>query len=191
MGKREDQKNKRRYDILLAGLELFVKKGFSATKVTDIAEEANMSVGLLFHYFDSKEKLYEELIRSGLAGTKNVMNVISENPLDFFRDTARTILNYLKEDPSTSKMFVLMAQASLNDSAPQVVKDLVSQVDNITTSIPMIEEGQRLGLIREGNPMSLSMAFWCSLQGIAEEIAYNPDIPYPEADWIVDILRKH
>ena len=34
-----------------------------------------------------------------------------------------------------------------------------------------------------------SIAFWYAIQGIAEEIAINPDSPIPEADWIMDILR--
>ena len=57
--KRQEQKEARRQEILYVALDLFVKKGYAATKITDIAEKASMSVGLLFHYFESKEKLYE------------------------------------------------------------------------------------------------------------------------------------
>ena len=69
METRKEQKEKRRQEILLAGLDLFVAKGYAATKITDIAKRANMSTGLLFHYFESKEKLYEELVTRGLRGT--------------------------------------------------------------------------------------------------------------------------
>ncbi|MEN6339070.1 MAG: helix-turn-helix domain-containing protein, partial [Clostridiaceae bacterium] len=48
---RDDQKEKRREDILRAGLDLFVKKGYTATKIKDIADQVGMSLGLLFHYF--------------------------------------------------------------------------------------------------------------------------------------------
>ena len=57
---RKEQKEQRRIDILYKGLELFVNKGYKATKITDIADELNISVGLLFHYFKSKEDLYYE-----------------------------------------------------------------------------------------------------------------------------------
>lgn len=55
MSTRDEQKEKRRKEILTAGLDLFIRKGYSATKIKDIAEHVGMSVGLLFHYFESKE----------------------------------------------------------------------------------------------------------------------------------------
>ena len=43
METRKEQKEKRRQEIICAALELFVSKGYAATKVTDIAERVNMS----------------------------------------------------------------------------------------------------------------------------------------------------
>lgn len=65
---RNEQKEKRRQEILNSGLDLFIHKGFTATKISDIAKKAKMSVGLLFHYFKSKEHLYEELIKFAMSG---------------------------------------------------------------------------------------------------------------------------
>ena len=189
MKKREEQKAERKQARLNAGLDLFVRRGYNATKISDIAEEVNMSVGLLFHYFKSKEKLYEELIQIGLSGTKQVMELDTSSPIEFFEQAVSQIFHYMK-DPFVTKMFVLMAQATMNDAAPPAVKELVTQVNSIQASVPLIEAGQKLGVIREGNPYALSIAFWCSIQGIAEEMALNPDAPFPEPGWIVDIIRK-
>jgi AcrR family transcriptional regulator len=189
MSSREEQKADRRVAIMKAGLDLFVRKGYSATKISDIAREAKMSVGLLFHYFESKEKLYEELVRSGLAGTQSFMEFDREHPLEFFEETARIIFGYMKEKTVT-QMFVLMGQALISEATPQSVKEIVSQVNNIEASVPLIEAGQKLGLIREGDPLALSIAFWESIQGIAEGLAGNPDLPCPDPSWIVDIIRK-
>ena len=59
METRKEQKERRRQEIINAALELFVSKGYAATKITDIAKRVNMSIGLMFHYFESKEALYE------------------------------------------------------------------------------------------------------------------------------------
>ena len=192
MGKREEQKAERKYAIMFTGLDLFVRRGYNATKITDIAKELNISVGLLFHYFESKEKLYEELVRLGISGPQGLLELKMdpEHPLDFFEQAARLILKNLKE-PVVTKMFVLMSQAAMNDAAPQIVKELVSQINSVEMAIPLIEAGQKQGVIKEGNPRALSLAFWGCIQGIAEELAVNPETPIPEADWIVDILRKH
>lgn len=190
MKKREAQKEQRRQAILLAGLNQFVRKGYSATKISDIAEEADMSVGLLFHYFESKEKLYEELVGIGLRGTQMALDYDKDYPLQYFEKVAGAIFQSIKENPFVSKMFMLMAQALQSESTPQPVKDLAGQVNNIEISVSFIEQGQKQGCIKQGNPLSLSTAFWCSIQGIAEELALHPDTPCPDADWIVDILRK-
>jgi AcrR family transcriptional regulator len=189
MKKREEQKMERKQAILGAALDLFVRRGYNATKISDIAMEVDMSVGLLFHYFESKEKLYEELVRVGLGGTQSIMELDRKNPIEFFEQAASQIFGYMK-DPYVTKMFVLMGQAAMNDAAPQAVKELVSQVKSIELSVPLIEAGQKLGVIREGNPQALATAFWCCIQGIAEELALHPESPFPEASWIVDIIRK-
>ena len=189
MKKREEQKTERKQAIMAAGLDLFVRRGYNATKVSDIAAEVNMSVGLLFHYFESKEKLYEELLRVGLLGTQSIMELDVYDPIKFFEQAVSQIFTYMK-DPYFNKMFVLMGQAAMNDAAPQAVKDLLSQVTSIQSTVPLIEAGQKQGVIREGNPLSLATAYWCSIQGIAEELALHPNTPCPEPSWIVDIIRK-
>ena len=84
MGIRQEQKEQRRQEILYAALNLFVTKGYAATTITDIAESVSMSVGLLFHYFESKEKLYEELVRMGLEGTNSPGAHKCERAIDYF-----------------------------------------------------------------------------------------------------------
>lgn len=190
MGIREEQKEKRRQEILFAGLKLFTRKGYTATKISDIAMLAGMSTGLMFHYFESKEKLYEELIKLGMSGPMSVMSVTYEEPITFFEESARMILDYIKSDPIVADMFVLMNQAFYNDAAPESVKALLSGFDTFTPTAKLIEAGQKNKTIRDGDPRALAAAFWCAIQGIAEEIAIHPDTPCPDSTWIVDIIRR-
>ena len=53
-----------------------------------------------------------------------------------------------------------------------------------------MKKGQQQGSIREGDPMALSVAFWTAIQGVAMATALQPGVPVPQADWIVDIIRK-
>lgn len=190
MGSREEQKELRRMEILQVGLDLFVRKGYAATKISDIANAANMSVGLLFHYFESKEKLYEELVKMGLQGTRMTRQMVYSNAISFFEEFTKQIFESMKKQPWIAKMFVLMAQAQQSEGTPDSVRKIAAQVNTIELSIEIIKEGQEDGTIRQGNPIALSIAFWCSVQGIAEYIASNPEMPFPEVEWIVDIIRK-
>ena len=65
---RTEQREKRRQEILMVALDIFVHKSFAAAKTQDIASAVGMSEGLMFHYFESKEKLYEELIKTAMEG---------------------------------------------------------------------------------------------------------------------------
>ena len=187
---RAEQKEKRRNEILAVGLDLFIRKGFAATRIQDIAQAANISVGLMFHYFESKEKLYEELIRLGVSGPQSVMPSTDTDPITYFESVAKFLLDTIKNQPFTAKMFVLMNQALHNKALPPTVRELLPQLDIITPSIPLIKAGQKNMTIKDGDPYALSLAFWSAVNGIAEIIAVMPDAPCPEAAWVVDILRR-
>jgi len=187
---RIEQKEKRRQDILEAGLDLFIRKGYAATKITDIANQVGMSTGLLFHYFESKEKLYETLIRLGVAGPQSVMPSQTAEPIVYFERVAAGILHAIRSDSFTAKMFVLMNHAMCSEATSSDIQELLMQTDTITPSIPLIEAGQNNKTIREGNPHALAIAYWSAIQGIAESVALKPEAACPEAEWIVDILRR-
>lgn len=189
MSVREEQKENRKRLILIKSLELFVKKGYSDTKIGDIAKAANMSVGLLFHYFESKEKLYEELIRMGADATNTPCELNFENPLDYFEGFLKMMFHYAKEEPWIFYMFVLMAQTIRGDSIPQHIKKIALEINQIEQSAEIIQAGQKYGYFREGDPYALAAAFWSSVQGIMEQLAVFPETPMPETDWILDIIR--
>lgn len=173
-----------------AGLDLFIHRGFSATKISDIAEKAGMSMGLLFHYFKSKEHLYEELIRFGMSGPKTIMSGDTGDPLAFFQTAAEQIIEYASKEPAFAKMFILMKQAVYNDAAPDSVKEMLKDEDALRHSARIIEAGQQAGTIRGGDPTALAVAFWAAVQGVCEELALHPYTPCPDADWLVDIIRR-
>lgn len=190
METRKEQKERRRQEIIYTALELFVSKGYAATKITDIAKRANMSRGLMFHYFESKENLYEEVIRMGLEGTAYSGEQKCEHAIDFFANFTKELFTYMKEQPITAKFFVLMAEAQRSEATPEHIREIAMKVNVIEQFVPIIEWGQQEGTIKEGDPLIISNAFWCSVQGIAERYATNQDIDLPEADWIVDIVRR-
>ena len=190
---REEQKKQRKQLIIFKALELFARKGYSDTKIGDIAKAANMSVGLMFHYFESKEQLYEELVRMGAQGTNVPLDMDFENPLDYFSGFLKTLFQYAKEQPWVFYMFVLMSQARRSDGIPPYIKEIAMSVNQVEQSAEIIAAGQQYGYFREGDPYSLSFAFWSSVQGIMEQLAVSPELiekgQLPETDWIIDIIR--
>jgi TetR/AcrR family transcriptional regulator len=189
---RQEQRERRRQEILGEALRLFVRKGYAATKVSDIAEAVGMSTGLMFHYFDSKEKLYEELVKLGVEGPMGMVGAMAAegDALSFFEGAAAGIMGFLRDEPAMADMFVLMGNALMDEAVPEGARTLLAGFDVHTPTAEIVRRGQREGTIREGDPVALSIAFWCAIQGVAEELALNPDMPCPDSAWIVDIVRK-
>ena len=66
--KRERRKEARPGELLEAALDLFVEKGFAATRSEEVAARAGVSKGTLFLYFPSKEELFKAVVRENVAG---------------------------------------------------------------------------------------------------------------------------
>lgn len=188
---REEQKRQRRHTILLCGLDLFVQKGFAATKISDIAAAADMSTGLLFHYFASKEALYRALVQMGLQGTKTPQQMAGPDTpaLAYFEGFLQQLWAYTAENPWVAKMFVLMEEARRSDAAPADIRALAQQVDQISYSAEVLRRGQLDGSVRAGDPLALAFTFWACIQGVMEQLVRDSSAPLPEIDWLLDILR--
>ena len=74
----------RREAIIDATLAVMVRKGLAATTVRDVAEEMDVSPGLVHHYFDSMDDLlattFERAAEEGLAQTRAAMAVVDAPP---------------------------------------------------------------------------------------------------------------
>ena len=191
MGVRREKREKRRQEILEIALDLFISKGYADTKISDIAQRAGMSMGLMFHYFESKAALYEELIRIGVSGPASVMTLDTGDPLRFFETAAAGILTALRDNPFVAKMFVLMEQVNFRQDVSEAVKELLAEnAVTLKKSVSLIEAGQIRGQIRPGNPEALSLLFWQTVSGVALHAALIPNAPIPEPEWIVDCIRS-
>ena len=64
---RRRRKDARPSELLAAALELFVEKGFAATRLTDVAARAGVAKATLYLYFDSKEALFRAVVAQGIV----------------------------------------------------------------------------------------------------------------------------
>jgi AcrR family transcriptional regulator len=64
---RQRRKQARPQELLDAALELFVEKGFAATRAEEVAQRAGVSKGTLYLYYPSKEELFKAVVRRKLS----------------------------------------------------------------------------------------------------------------------------
>ena len=72
----ERRKDARPQELLAAALELFVDRGYAATRLEDVARRAGVSKGTLYLYFDNKQELFKAVVR------ENIVDVIGRAESD-------------------------------------------------------------------------------------------------------------
>ncbi len=96
--------------IKAAAREIFLKKGFAATRTRDIAEHADINIALLNYYFRSKEKLFQQIMMETLStffGSLLQIFMDRESALQTkFEQCASQYIDLIKQQPDIP-MFIL------------------------------------------------------------------------------------
>ena len=75
------RKQARPAEILDAALDLFVARGFAATRLEDVAQRAGVTKGAMYLYFESKEALFKTVVRAAVVpALERVEHLIAEYP---------------------------------------------------------------------------------------------------------------
>lgn len=190
MTKKEEQYEVRKWQILDIALDHFIKYGFHGTSTRKIAQEAGISSGLMFHYFPNKLALYEALVEIGCE--KMRMNTVeSESPLLFFEKQVEWFLSVAAQNDFVSRMFVFMGLVAVNaKNVSERAAQMMKEHDIEKMSVACIEKGQKLGKIRPGDPLTLSVLFYGSIQGFAESLAVRDNLELPDKECFLAILRR-
>lgn len=99
----EQIREERRDSIIQTALQLFAEQGYDNTSIAQIAKEADISKGLIYNYFDSKEHLLKEVINEGYNYFPMVTKPLEEgvSPDEAFLQT----LNGLRDSLKTHRTF--------------------------------------------------------------------------------------
>jgi len=189
--KRQIQYNAARQALLSASLELFVRKGYTGTKIHDITDAAHVSPGLLFHYFSSKEEILQELMNKVSYEFDGIATLLqsNDNPQKTLTTIASMILDSFSDDES-KYMFLLVNQVLTFSDMPLAIQSVGVHSQSVELSVRTIKTGQQAGVFRTGDPLSLSVAFWGALQGIAEMLVWKPGTVVPSIDAVMGILVR-
>ena len=121
--KRELQKEARRNAIIDAGFQEFAVQGFTAAKLDDVAVRAGIGKGTIYLYFDSKEALFEEVVRKNLF------------PL---RDEARHFADEFQG--SASELLTIHLQRMYETLHKDKMPQLVAMIMGETARFPSLSE---------------------------------------------------
>ncbi|MBK5278197.1 MAG: TetR/AcrR family transcriptional regulator [Bacteroidia bacterium] len=91
--------------IMDSAFLLISKQGYESTSIAQIAKEADISKGLLYNYFKSKEDLLENLIKAALVQGDQIMSsILTEDPATTLENLFRWFFKELRERPDYWRM---------------------------------------------------------------------------------------
>ena len=164
MTDRSTSTSDKRRVILDAAVRVFAAKGYHTCRVGDIAEEAGIAHGLLYHYFASKEEVLQTIFRdnwSELLEAFARIEASDERPLEQLAAIAKTLLRAWRDRPDLVRVMVREVARS-----PQ----LQGQVEEIGAGFQaiqrVIERGQADGSFR--GDVDARLASWIFYGGLEE-----------------------
>ncbi len=142
--------HRRRQDILGAAKSLFVKKGFAATSLADIAEAAGISRGGMYFYYRNKEEilgdLCEQEVEASVAYLSKALEVPASNPHLTLQAILAYYIKYLVENPDSTAISQLLMDVSLrNEDIHKILARNMQQLEKMITLL--LKES---GIMREG-----------------------------------------
>lgn len=155
----------KRRQIVDAAVRVFARKGYHTCRVGDVAEEAGVAHGLIYHYFSSKEELLETIFRETWSELLQAMREVEESGQpagEQLRQVVAILLRSWRRQPDLVRVLVREVARS-----PQMQR----RVDELGHAIEAIERiiarGQKRGELRPG--LDARLASWV-FYGAIEEI---------------------
>jgi AcrR family transcriptional regulator len=124
----ERRKDARPGEIVAAALQLFSNRGFAATRLEDVATVAGVSKGTVYLYFESKEQLFEAVVREAIAPNLDRVEAL----IDAFEGPTSELLRALFEliagvldSPLTGVMKLIISESGNFPQLARLYADLV------------------------------------------------------------------
>jgi AcrR family transcriptional regulator len=168
----------RRRQILDAAVRVFAAKGFVQCRVSDIAEEAGVAYGLVYHYFGSKDEVLDTLFLERWDVMVELIGDIDKQQIparDKLYAIAAFIVDSYRHDPDLMKVIIVevtRAANSFGQTHLDVIRKAYGRISDIVAS------GQTAGEFKDDiTPQFAALAFY----GAIEQVLTG---------WIFDFLPK-
>jgi len=176
-GSRESE---RRHTILRAAIDVFARKGYHGCRIADVAREAGVAYGLVYHYFKNKDELLETVAETGWSGFVSRMRAVAEDDTSSLEAKVRGIADVAFEayrvDPRAVKVLIL--EIARSPAGGHVVSRQQAFLDAIRMAADMFARAQAAGQLRpELDPMlcasllcgSIEMGLTAFVSGLMED----------------------
>jgi TetR/AcrR family transcriptional regulator, fatty acid metabolism regulator protein len=155
----------KRRQILDAAIRVFARQGFHACRVSDIADEAGVAYGLVYHYFDSKDQVLNELFAerwSLLLAAIEAADAEPITPREKLDRVAGFIVDSYRHDPDLMKVIVVEVTRAANSFGRTHLPEIRRAYEMIEK---IVADAQAAGEFRDDiDPAIASMWFYGAIE---------------------------
>src|SRR5215470_10773802 len=185
-------RDERRRHILDVSVLVFARQGLAATKIADIAAAGQMSQGLIYRYFTSKEEIYAAVLEWAMQSTLRIGREALERegtPLEKLRWLLQYVIDGLWSRPEFA---LVVEDMLLNQTMPQEIRTPALEQAMAFQQIihRLIAEAQAAGEVSSStDPLVLTMLVGACVQGLTPQKMYLPDASAPDPEIILRMLK--
>jgi TetR/AcrR family fatty acid metabolism transcriptional regulator len=188
-GEEKAATDKRRL-ILAAAVRVFARQGFHACRVSDIADEAGVAYGLVYHYFASKHEILDTLFLERWNVMLELIREVDAKPIpvrEKFGAIASFIIDSYRHDPDLMKVIIVEVTRAANSFGQTHLAEIRSAYELIGE---IVTEAQAQGSLRaEIEPRFAAMAFYGAIEQLLTGWIFGllPEGPahFERAKWLV------
>ena len=173
----------KRRQILDAAIRVFARQGFHSTRVSDIADEAGVAYGLVYHYFKSKDEVLNELFSerwSLLLAAIEEADREGAAPRAKLEAVAGFIVDSYRHDPELMKVIIVEVTRAANSFGRTHLPEIRRAYDSIAK---IVAEGQEAGDFRRDiDPTFASMSFYGAVEQLLSGWIFEV-IPASDSDF--------
>lgn len=172
--------------IKQAALELFAHKGYHSTSISDIAKEANVSKGLMYNYFESKEALLHAIIMEAVEEGERIMHLCMEGanaPWERLKAMTDASIQMVQ---SNLQYWKLLTSLSFQTDALKGLEHILRQKEEWAFGM-VAELFQQMGV---ENPMMEAMYYGAAMDGMMIHYMTMTD-RYPLSEMKQYILNRY
>lgn len=169
----------RKRRIVDTALQLFSENGYDKTSIRAIAKQANMSLGLLYNYFASKEQLLEAIVQEGIDDLKHSLDLTRQSHQDLL-SLLRTIFSVIARKRNHWRLLHIIR------TQQHLAKLLAVQYDAFNNYL-ISELSLQLRQMGYQNSVSEALLLYATIDGLATHYLSNDRYPI---DKVLEQLEK-
>lgn len=174
----------KRRQILDAAIRVFATRGFHACRVSDVADEAGVAYGLVYHYFGSKEEILNTLFSERWQIMLDAISEIDKQQEIAARDklylVASFIIDSYRHEPDLMKVIIVEVTRAANSFG----REHLGKIREAYEMIGQIVEGaQREGVFKQEISSDFAaLMFYGAIEQLLSGWIFNV-IPQSEEDF--------